>query len=155
MGEVLPCLREDGNPHDRYDVAVKKSTSIVGHVPRRISTLCYMFLRRGGAISCIVTGTRRYSYDLPQGGMEIPCQLKFSNDDTKSLQKIKKLLAEYLKDRDRAKAPLDSSMLSYKAYADVESSTSTSSSDSSVSVKVNPNLHADGDTEIWVQYDRT
>jgi len=51
-------------------------------------------LRRSGTISCVVMGTRRYSYDLPQGGMEIPCQLKFSSDDSKSLQKIKKMLAE-------------------------------------------------------------
>ena len=87
----IPYLREDGNPHDRYAVAMSKSSHVVGHVPRRISTLCYMFLRRGGVISCIITAARRYSYDLPQGGMEIPCQLKFSTDDAKSLQKIKKI----------------------------------------------------------------
>ena len=91
LGEVLPCLREDGNPHDRYAVAVSKSSRVVGHVPRRISTLCSMFLRRGGTIACIVKGTRRYSYDLPQGGMEIPCQLKFSAGDAKSLQKNQKI----------------------------------------------------------------
>ena len=34
IGEVLPCLPEDGNPHDRYAVAVKKlSGRVVGHVP--------------------------------------------------------------------------------------------------------------------------
>ena len=34
-----------------------------------------MFLRRGGTISCSVTGGRRYSEDLPQGGLEFPCTL--------------------------------------------------------------------------------
>ena len=88
--------------------------------------------------------------------MEIPSQLKFSSDDTKSLQKIKKLLAEDLKNRDHAKAPLDPSILSCKAYADTSTSeSSTSSSDSSVSVQATLDLHANGDTEIWVQYDRT
>jgi len=79
LGELLPCLREDGNTHDRYVVAISKSSRVVGHVLRR----------RGGAIACIVMGTRRYSNDLPQGGMEIPCQLKFSAGNAKSLQKIK------------------------------------------------------------------
>ena len=34
---------------------------IVGHVPRRISALCSVFIRRGGTIRCIVNGNR-YSY---------------------------------------------------------------------------------------------
>ena len=33
----------------------------VGHVPRRISSICSSFLRRGGMITCRVTGARRYS----------------------------------------------------------------------------------------------
>jgi len=61
IDEALTCVREDGNPHDRYAVAVRKDTQVVGHVARKISTLCYLFLRKGGAISCVVTGTRRYS----------------------------------------------------------------------------------------------
>jgi len=81
IGEVLRCV-QDRNPHDRYAVAVHKSGCVVGHVSKRISTLCYMLLRRSGAKSCAVTGTRRYSYNLQQGGMEIPCQLKFSSDDS-------------------------------------------------------------------------
>ena len=121
-------------------------------MPRRISTLYYVFLRRDGAVSCVVTGTRRYSYDLPQGGMEIPCQLKFTSDDSKSLQKIfLKLLVENLRERDHAKAPLHTSEPSCKVSADLGSSTSSSSS--LVSVQTTLNLHADGDTEIWVRYD--
>ena len=57
--EVSPCLPEDENLHDRYAFAVSKSSRIVGHVPRRISTLCYVFLRRGGAILCILQGLHR------------------------------------------------------------------------------------------------
>ena len=34
-----------------------------------------MFLRRGGTISCRVTGGRPYSEDLPEGGLEVPCTL--------------------------------------------------------------------------------
>ena len=39
---------------------------IVGHVPRTISALCGLFLKKGGTISCVVTSPRqpRYSRDL-------------------------------------------------------------------------------------------
>ena len=102
---VLSCLQEDRNPHDSMLLLFKKSSCTVGHIPWRISTQCYMFLRRGGTISSIVMGTRRYSYDL---GMKISCKFKFSSacDDTKRLQKIKASLTEYLKDEDHAKNPI-------------------------------------------------
>ena len=58
-------------------MAIRKRGDTVGHVPRSISTLCSVFIRRGGTIFCVVTGRRRYSMDLPQGGMEIPCKYRF------------------------------------------------------------------------------
>ena len=75
--ETLPCTREPTNSQDRYAVAVRKAGVTVGHVPRKISRLCSLFLRRGGEILCTVTGGHRYSSDLEQGGMEIPCLLLF------------------------------------------------------------------------------
>ena len=81
-GEELYCRRKVGNSHDPLSVAVIKridgEDTIVGHVPRRISALCNSFIRRGGTIQCIVDGSRRYSADLPQGGLEVPCKLLFS-----------------------------------------------------------------------------
>ena len=77
VGECLQCVREEDNAEDRYAVAVIRDGVTVGHLPRRISTLCSLFIRRGGVIRCSVTGHRRYSRDLVQGGMEIPCQLTF------------------------------------------------------------------------------
>ena len=62
VGEELP---EPTNTSDVHAVAVMKAETIIGHVPRKISTLCSVFLRRGGSIHCVV---RRYSSDLPQGG---------------------------------------------------------------------------------------
>ena len=73
IGKSLPCLRERGNPEDHYAVSVNKDQNIVGHVPRIISALCYSFVRRGGRITCLITGNRRYSRDLAQRGMEAPC----------------------------------------------------------------------------------
>ena len=77
--EVLECKCEPGNSSDPYAVAVLKeitgADTVVGHVPRTISSI---FLRQGGSITSQVNGHRRYSSDLPQGGLEIPCVLTFS-----------------------------------------------------------------------------
>ncbi len=56
-GKELSCERELGNPHDPYEVA--RAGVTVGHVPRRISLVCALFLRRGASIRCQVTGSRR------------------------------------------------------------------------------------------------
>ena len=69
-GEVLSCEREPWNTNDRYAVAVKKDGMIITHLPKKILRVCSLFLRRGGCISCTVTGTKRYSADLPKGGLE-------------------------------------------------------------------------------------
>ena len=85
------CVQE--NSHDRYTAAVKRERRIIGHLPRKLSRLCLLFLRRGGAIFCTVTGGRRYSGDLPQGGLEVPCTLLFKHKP-KEVHKIKKLLSK-------------------------------------------------------------
>ena len=73
IGEVLRCQPESGNIHDPYCVAVVTAQNVtVGHVPRTISAVCRSFLRRGGSIVSQVTGSRRFSADLTQGGLEIP-----------------------------------------------------------------------------------
>ena len=64
VGEILACEREPKNAADRYAVAVKKDGTIIGHLPRKVSGVCSLFVRRGRIIHCTVTG-RRYSGDLP------------------------------------------------------------------------------------------
>ena len=76
MGEQLFCERETGNVVDRYAVAVKNDSGVtVGHLPQRIPRVSSMFVQKGGGIIATVTGHRRYSSDLVQGGLEIPCDL--------------------------------------------------------------------------------
>ena len=97
VGEELTCQREIGNVVDRYAIAVEKATGeTVGHVLKKISRICSSFLQCGGTITAIVTGRRRYSSDLVQGGLEIPCSLS----EEKSILKIKKVfkLKKHLKD---------------------------------------------------------
>ena len=92
IGDVLHCEREIGNSLDTFAVAIKTDTEIVGHVPRLLSAICSLYIRRGGSIDCTVTGSRRYSADLPQGGMEIPCILTFKSSSRKECNKAVKLL---------------------------------------------------------------
>ena len=65
VSEELECRRERGNQVDRSAVAVAKEDMVVGHIPQKISRLCSLFLRCGGAVTCHVTGMKRYSTDLP------------------------------------------------------------------------------------------
>ena len=89
IGEELLCEREPTNAFDRYAVAVVRSSTIIGHLPRRISKICSLLLRRGGSI--YVSGSRRYSADLPQGGLEIPCNLTFKAK-VKEIKKVRTML---------------------------------------------------------------
>ena len=90
IGEVLPCVRELTNTEDRYAVAVQRSGITVGHLPKKVSRICSLFLRRGGYIHCTVSGNRRYSEDLPQGGLEIPCCVTFKAKP-KEINKLKQV----------------------------------------------------------------
>ena len=84
------CFQESGNPHDTYTVVIKKGNLVVGHVPRKISAVCSLFLR-AGTITATVTDSRRYSNDLPQGGLEVPCVLKFCGE-ARTIDKVRRLL---------------------------------------------------------------
>lgn len=72
VGEELRCQREVGNLVDAFAVAVMREETVVGHVPKKISSICSLYLRRNCSIICRVTGSRKYSDDLEQGGLEIP-----------------------------------------------------------------------------------
>ena len=95
LRENLECQRESRNIHDIYAVAVLKSGLVVGHVPKRISSICSLFLH-AGSIHCIVSGAKRYSANLEQGGLEVPCILKFESDNLKLQNKTKKLVVSAL-----------------------------------------------------------
>ena len=90
-GEELACARENSNTKDPYAVAVTRDSTVVGHVPRKLSAACALFLRTQGTIVCTVMGTRRFSDDLPQGGLEVPCLLMFRGQPT-SVAKVKRLV---------------------------------------------------------------
>ena len=74
--EVLSCKGEDGNIVDPYVVAIMKGSELIGHVPRKISAACYLFIQKSGILTCFITDSNhQYSSDLPQGGFQIPYKL--------------------------------------------------------------------------------
>ncbi len=91
VGEILDCKRERDNVRDRYAVAVLERDRIVGHLPRKYSRLSSLFLDKGGSITCTVTGRRRFSSDLVQGGLEIPCLVTFRSSKN-TIKKLTKFL---------------------------------------------------------------
>ena len=92
VGDLLDCEQESGNLNDAYAVAIKNGVNVIGHVPRKLSAACSLFLCLGGAMSCEITDNhRRYSVDLPQGGLEIPCKFIFSAERP-LLCKLRKLV---------------------------------------------------------------
>jgi len=88
IGLGMPCFVEPHNREDRYVVAVMDSTSIVGHIPRKISYICYIFLLYFGSIICCVTGPKQY---LEQGGLDVPYEYRFYSKD-KCVKVTRKLL---------------------------------------------------------------
>ena len=50
------------------------------HAPRKISSVCNLFLRRGGVTHCIVTGRRQYSADLVKGKLESTFILRLGHE---------------------------------------------------------------------------
>ena len=59
LGEVLQCSRKVGNAHDPYAVEVIKAGmragTMVEHLPKKTSSTCSLFIRKGGTIDCEVT----------------------------------------------------------------------------------------------------
>jgi hypothetical protein len=85
---------------------------VVGHIPRSISTVCYIFLGKPrSTITCKVTGDKRYSRDLPQGGLVIPCQLEFKGEES-AVNKVQKMLSadSQLANINAVTAPVQSSV---------------------------------------------
>ena len=52
IGEELVCRRDTRNLYDPFAVATCKGTTVVGHMPRWISAICYVFLRNPDMLCC-------------------------------------------------------------------------------------------------------
>ena len=45
LGETPPCTRELGNTHNIFAVKVTKAGATIGHVPKKISLTCSLFIQ--------------------------------------------------------------------------------------------------------------
>lgn len=90
VGEELSCQRERGNLVDSFAISVVKDGDVVGNLPQKISSICFTFLRNG-MVTCQVTGSMRYSTNLPQGELEVPCILVF-RWDAKRMDEARRIL---------------------------------------------------------------
>ena len=62
IGEVLVCRRDTRNRHDPFAVATCKGTTVVGHVPRRISAICGWMLKVPDLTKALWDQARRQQY---------------------------------------------------------------------------------------------
>ena len=53
------CCHELANVHDLFALKVMKADATVGHLLKKISSTCSLFIMKGGVISCKVTDPNR------------------------------------------------------------------------------------------------
>ena len=97
IGSILSAKHEDDPQslvHDKYATALINSESVtVGHLPKFMSKLAHIFVKHAGKIRCEITGSKRYSSDIEQGGLEIPAKIIFQNSNERIIEEMKKKLA--------------------------------------------------------------
>ena len=102
IGSVLSSKHEDDPQslfYDKYAIALINSELVaVGHLPKFVSKLTHFFVKHAGKIRCEITGSKRYSSDLEQGGLEIPAKIIFQNSSKRIIDEMKKKLAPLIKE---------------------------------------------------------
>ena len=78
----------------KYAMVLKFNDVSVGHVPKFLSKICYIYQKHGGTIIVRVTGERQYSKDLGQGGMELHAKNIFWSTDEDMNSKLPTLIGK-------------------------------------------------------------
>ena len=80
-------------------------------MPKFLSKLTFFFLKHGATLTVKVTGERRYSFDLPQGRMEIPAEFIYKSEKKELIDQMKeKTLEEIKKYDERRKKGMEDSL---------------------------------------------
>ena len=88
IGEELSAEQEHGNPEDAFAVAITKSETTVGYIPKAAG----IFIAHGGEICCKIS-ERRQQLILLEGGLEVPCIYTFKGKK-KLVDKLTTILQE-------------------------------------------------------------
>ena len=97
---IEPEKRPGALVEDRYAIAIISNNQTVGHVPKFLSKLTFFFLKHGGTLTVKVTGERRYSFDLAQGGMDIPAEFIYKSEKKELSDQMKEKTLEEIKKYD-------------------------------------------------------
>ena len=65
--QELCCECQDGNAHDSFAVAICTDDTVVGHVPRTLSSSCILIFKHGRFFYLLHSNTRRTSGTLHPG----------------------------------------------------------------------------------------
>ena len=102
IGSILSAKHEDDPQslvHDKYAIALINSESVtVGHLPKFMSKLAQLFVKHARKIRCEITGSKKCSSDLEQGGLEIPAKIIFQNSNERIIEEMKKRLAPLIEE---------------------------------------------------------
>ena len=97
IGSVLSAKHEDDPQslvHPKHPIALINIESVtVGHLPKFMSKLAHFFVKHAGKIRCEITVSKRCSFDLEQGDLEIPAKTIFQNSNERIIEEMKKKLA--------------------------------------------------------------
>ena len=88
---------------DKYAIAVINNEKTVGHVPKFLTKLTFFFLKNDGKLHITVTGTRRYSLDLGQDGLELLADFCFLSLNKKLFVQMKEKALEEVQKYDKQK----------------------------------------------------
>ena len=77
---------------DKYAMALTFNDTTVGHVLKFLSKITHLFLKLRGDLVMKITGKRRYSRELDQGGMELLVPTYLYQRMQKCTQNLKCLL---------------------------------------------------------------
>ena len=94
--KLKPCheKRPSVLVEDKYAMALKFNVTTVDHVPKLLSKITYFFLKLRGDLVVKITGQRRYSRGLDQGGMELLGTYVFTSTDAEMNAKLEMLVKE-------------------------------------------------------------
>ena len=65
---------------------------------QNMSKLAHFFVKNAGEIRYEITGSKRYSSNLEQGGLDIPTKITFQNSNERIIEEMKKKLAPLIEE---------------------------------------------------------
>ena len=96
---------------DKYAIAIISNNQAVGHIPKFLSKSTFFFLKHGATLTIKMKGERRYSFDLPRGGVEIPAEFIYKSEKKEPIDQMKeKTLEEIKKYDERRKKGMENSL---------------------------------------------